>query len=137
MKVISSEANQGGLSLILHHCFFNGAESITHYVHNVDPDLYKSLPNLYVVCISDNSGKHRQIKAGFSLKTSYTHNDPEFLNVIFNTISSAVPALSQFCDKNYSFLPAKLSTSDHQLTEDEFLRAMVQQYMKYNVDGKA
>lgn len=137
MKVISSEANQGGLSLIMHHCFFNGVESITHYVHDFDTDLYKNLPNLYVICISDNSGKHRQIKAGFSLKTSYTHNDSEFLNVIFNTINSAVPALSQFCDKNYSFLPAKLSISDLQFTEDDFVKIMVQQYMKFNIDGTA
>lgn len=135
-KIISSDANSGGVSLLTHYCLFNNSDSITHFSNDTDSDLYQLLPNLYAVCISDNSQANRKITAGFVLKTTYTHDDPEFLDTLVNIVSQK-PELQSYYNDKTSFLPAKLNVTGKPLTEAEFLQIMQQQFLKFNVDGKA
>lgn len=135
-NIISSDANLGGITLLTHYCMFNDSDSITHFSNDVDSDLYHALPNLYAVCISDNSQANRKITAGFVLKTTYTHNDPEFLDALVNIVSQKAELQPYYNDKT-SFLPAKLNVTGKPLAEAEFLQIMQQQFLKFNVDGKA
>lgn len=135
-KIISSDANSGGVSLLTHYCLFNNSDSITHFSNDTDSDLYQLLPNLYAVCISDNSQANRKITAGLVLKTTYTHDDPEFLDALVNIVSQKAELQPYYNDKT-SFLPAKLNVTGKPLTEAEFLQIMQQQFLKFNVDGKA
>lgn len=135
-KIISSDANSGGVSLLTHYCLFNDSDSITHFSNDTDSDLYQLLPNLYAVCISDNSQANRKITAGLVLKTTYTHDDPEFIDALVNIVSQEAELQPYYNDK-ISFLPAKLNVAGKPLTEAEFLQIIQQQFLKFNVDGKA
>ena len=129
--------NESKVSIVLFHCFFNGSESITHFEHTFDLALYDSLENLYCVLISDNSGLHRKITAGFAIKTTLDHDHPEFLDLLSGS-KLVIPEFENYLIKNAtSFIPAKLITGESPLTEKEFLQIMHQQYMRYNIDGLA
>lgn len=127
--------NNGKVSMFLFHCYFNGSESITHFEHESDPVLYKSLDNLYGVLISDNSGQHRKITAGFVIKTTLDHNNPAFLEVL-GSVKNLNGEIDKHIHEKCSFIPFKLNMgNDEPLTETEFLRIMQSQFMRYNVDG--
>ncbi len=137
MKTVSSIANEkGGVTLLLFHCYFNASESLTHYMHDLDHSLYSELPYLYSVCIADNSTNNKKITAAFSIKTTYHHDDPDFINVLTNVVSIDQGLLSHLNDKT-TFLPARINVSGQPLTEKEHLQVSVQQFMKHNVDGRA
>ncbi|KGT48118.1 hypothetical protein [Acinetobacter sp. HR7] len=137
MKIVSSsDAELGGVTLLTHYCLFNDSDSITHFSNDTDSDLYELLPNLYAVCISDNSQENRKVTAGFVIKTTYTHNDSEFLNALINIVNQKSELKPYYNDKT-SFLPAKLSATGKPLTEAEFLQVMQHQFLKFNVDGRS
>lgn len=128
---------KGGVTIPLFHCIFNGYDSITSFMRNYDEGLYKQLENIYAVCISDNRGPSKNIVAGFMIKTSYTHNDPEFLDVITEVAQSA-KELNPYIGRNTSFLPARLSvTGSPPLSESEMLHVMSQQFLKFSAAGNA
>jgi hypothetical protein len=133
MKVMSTNSKEkGGLSALLFHCFFNGDESITHYMHNIDSDLYEELTNLYAVCIASTTDKRKTVLAGFVIKTSYTHNDTDFIDTLINAVSME-PQLNDLIGDNTSFLPARLGiTGNKPPTETEMLRIMVGQHLKFS-----
>ena len=138
MQFAIADSNQkGGLSLLLFHCFFNDSESITHFMHDVDLELYHSLPNLYAVCIAETSKKHKKLTAGFFIKTSYTHHDSDFVTTLSNAVSTD-QKLKSLINEHSSFLPARLGiTGDTPPTETEMLRVMMTQALKHGVAGTA
>ena len=138
MELAMSDSSQkGGLSVLLFHCFFNGSESITHYMHDLDLELYRSLPNLYAVCIAETSKNRKKLTAGFFIKTSYTHHDPDFVTTLSNAVSIE-PRLKGLINKHSTFLPARLGiTGDTPPTETEMLKVMMTQALKHGVAGTA
>ncbi len=130
-------SSKGGVTMPLFHCIFNNFDSITHFMRTYDEVLYRQLKNTYAVCISDNSGLNRKIVAGFIVKTSYSHNDPEFLNAI-TKIGLSTKELSSYIGSNTSFLPARLGVMGSEpLSESEMLNVMLQQYLKFSTAGNA
>lgn len=136
-QVISSSAQKDGLSILLFHCLFNDDGSITHFTHEYDPELYQALPNLYAVCIADRSGNSRKITGGFVIKTSYTHNDKDFLATLTNAMSIE-PRMNALIGTHSSFLPARVGIPvDGPITEAEMLRVMLDQSLKHSAVGSA
>lgn len=138
MQFVMSDSNQkGGLSLLLFHCFFNKSESITRFMHDIDLELYRSLPNLYAVCIAEASKKHKKLTAGFFIKTTYTHHDSDFVVALNNAVSTD-PRLKSLINEHSSFLPARLNIAgDTPPSETEMLRVMMTQALKHSVAGTA
>ena len=133
MEVSSVDSQKkGGVSVLLFHCFFNGDESITHFMHEFDPALYKALPYLYAVCIAKTTKKAKTVLAGFFIKTSYTHNDPDFMDALNLAIVSA-PAFQALIGADTSYLPARISfVGDTPPTEAEMVRVMLGQHLKFS-----
>lgn len=132
----SQPSDKGGLSLLLFHCVFTEA-TVTHFMHEFDLDLYRQLPHLYVVCLAETSRNIKTVRAGFVIKTSYTHNDNDFLQTLTNVVSME-PRLECLITDRSSFLPARLSfLDDEPITEEEMLRITVQQSFKHGTGGNA
>lgn len=137
MQLAMSDSNQkGGLSVLLFHCLFNSNGSVTHFMHDFDVELYHSLPNLYAVCISDTSSKRKKITAGFFIKTSYSHQDSDFIGALTNVVSIDT-GMKSLINERSSFLPARIGISGAPPSEDEMLRAVVTQALKHGVGGSA
>ncbi len=138
MQLAMSDSDQkGGLSVLLFHCLFNSNGSVTHFMHDLDVELYGSLPNLYAVCISDTSLKQRKITAGFFIKTSYSHHDSDFIGALTNVISIDT-GMRNLINECSSFLPARIAISgDVPPSEDEMLRVIFAQALKHGVGGSA
>jgi hypothetical protein len=130
--VSQKATKKGGLSICLFHCVFNGFESLTHFTTTHPQELYDLLPNIYAVCIADNSDGQKKIVAGFVIKTSYVADDEDFLGSLQNTLSLYPELRSATDGKDCSYLPAKIGLSDSKpLSEDELIRLMLQQQLKY------
>jgi hypothetical protein len=137
MQLAMSDSNQkGGLSVLLFHCLFNSNGSITHFMHDFDVELYQSLPNLYAVCISDTSSKQKKITVGFFIKTSYSHQDSDFIGALTNVVSIDT-GMKNLINERSSFLPARIGISGGHPNEDEMLRTIVSQALKHGVGGSA
>ena len=138
MRLAMSDSDQkGGLSVLLFHCLFNSNGSVTHFMHDLDVELYRSLPNLYAVCMSDTSSNQKKITAGFFIKTSNSHYDSDFIGVLANVISSDT-GMRSLINERSSFLPARITISgDAAPSEDEMLRVIFTQALKYGVGGSA
>ena len=125
-------AEKGGVTILLFHCFFNEHESITSFMHSYDNELYNILPNTYAVCVAYNSVLPRKIPAGFFVKTSYTHDDKDFVNALFGLVATT-NGLNGLSSKRISFLPARIGVDGPApLTEREMLRIMATQNFKYS-----
>lgn len=130
-------SKKGGVTIPIFDCIYNGAESITSFERDFDEKLYEILPNLYTVCIADNSQGSRNIVGGFFVKTSYTHNNKEFEDSLHAAALSS-PNLSQLLGPEVSFLPARLGVSGSApLSEQEMLRVMITQFLKFSQEGSA
>jgi len=128
---------KGGVTIPVFDCIFHGVESIESFAREFDVGLYQTLPNLYGICLSDNSNGRRKIVAGFSVKTSYTHDDEEFLPAITAAVVSS-EKLRPFLGPQTTFLPARLGVvGSAPLSEQEMLRLMATQFLKYAVGGNA
>ncbi len=135
--VISDSSQEGGVALLLFHCVFNGSESITHFTHEIDFELYQSLPNAYAICIAEKAQEHKKVTAGFIIKTNCMHHDSNFTGILTNA-AMAVPKLMSLIGDHSSFLPARLGISGDTLpTEMEMLRIMTTQALKHGVAGTA
>lgn len=123
--------NQGGESLMLFHCSFNGDGTVTHYVHDMLEDIYKRLPNMYAVIIADNSTEKRRLVGGFVIKTSKTDEDPDFIETL-RTATCVSNDLMGLLNPKTSFLPARIGVQgESPITEDEMLTVINQQYFKH------
>lgn len=121
-----------GISLILMHCFFNMDNTITHYTHEINEEIYNSLPNTYSVLISDSRLKERNIRAGFIIKTNKTDKDSDFIDSLTGVCGVSPDLLDLINNPKISFLPAKLSFQGNApLAEREMLKAIVDQYLGY------
>lgn len=139
MQLMKEEimTKHGGVTIPIFHCVFNGHESITSFTREFDENMYRALPNLYAICLSDNSSAARKIVAGFFIKTSYTHQDPEFLDAI-TAVAKSTKELSKFMEVKSSFLPARLGPTDSEpLSELEMLKIMSEQSLKFSAAGNA
>jgi hypothetical protein len=138
MQLAMSDSNKkGGVSVLLFHCLFNSNGSVTHFMHANDVELYRSLPNLYAVCISDTLSKRKKITAGFFIKTSYSHHDSDFIGALTNVISIDT-GMKNLINGRSSFLPARIGISGEALpSEDEMLRLIVSHSLKHGVGGSA
>lgn len=134
MKVSGINGKEkGGVTIPLFHCIFNGDESVTHFMREYDVSLYQTLPYLYAVCIARTVNKTKTVLGGFFVKTSYTHNDPDFVDALHLVVED-VPALQALMGETTSFLPAciTLAGEDKPPTEAEMLRIMIGQYLKFS-----
>lgn len=137
MQLAMSDSNQkGGVSALLFHCLFNTDGSVTHFMHDFDVDLYHSLPNLYAVCIADTSSNQKNITAGFFIKTSYSHQDSDFVGALANVVSIDT-GMKNLINERSSFLPARIGISGAPPSEDEMLRVISSQALKHGVGGIA
>lgn len=136
--MIETATSPGQISMLVFHCFFNGSDSITHFDHDFDLELYNNLDHLYGVLIADNSTANKKITAGFALKTTLTHHQPGFLEIL-SGIDSINEGLAEHIHPKSSFLPFKINVgkTDAPLSENEYLQLMYNQFMRFNVDGKA
>jgi hypothetical protein len=135
--VVSDNATEGGVTLLLFHCIFNGDGSITHFMHDIDLGSYQSLPNMYAVYIAERSSKQKKVTGGFFVRTSYTHDDTDFNRALSNSVA-AIPRLDKIITKHSFFLPARVPSPDGPpVTENEMLRAMITQALKHSSMGAA
>ncbi len=129
--------NTGGVTMPIFHAIPNADGSITHFDHRFDPQLYKTLSHLYVVCVADNSGPQRQITAVFFAKTSHHHDDPGFGEAMEGAMHLIPNLAAHFKDK-LSLLPARLGVApDDVLSEREMLKITMAQLLKFGASGSA
>ncbi len=134
----SRAVGKGGLTIPIYHCIFNQG-SITHYLHEIDPDLLAQLPNLYAVCVATKVSGRRNVVAGFFVKTSYTHQDREFGDACRGAIAF-MNEINPLLDSEFSLLPARVSiggADTSPLSEDEMNAYIFQQYFKFQEVGQA
>ncbi len=128
---------KGGVSIPIFECIFNQAGSFTSFERDFDENLYMVLPNLYAVCIKDKSHKPHIIIGGFFIKTSYTHKEKEFLDSLHAVVETS-PNLGHFLGPNITFLPARLGIKGSApLSENEMLKVMLTQFLKFSQNGTA
>ncbi|WP_342316404.1 hypothetical protein [Lysobacter sp. FW306-1B-D06B] len=126
---------KGGVSLSVLHCMFNIEGSVTHFMHDFDPELYRALPNLYVVCVLDNQVGLRSIPAGLFVKTSYSHEESGFVDAVYGL---AVAAFGADLIESWkaSFVPARLTVRGSEpLSEMEMVRVLCTQRLKHAGSG--
>jgi len=128
-------AAKGGVVVPLNWCTFNEFDSIQHDTFTTEPELLKLLPNVYAVCIARRNSNPRAIVGGFFVRTSYTHDDPEFPDALAKAMY-AVPEFRKFAPELHSFLPARVS-APLDVTENEMLKVLFSQKLKFTTGGSA
>ena len=127
---------KGGATIPLFHCVFHDG-SLTHFLHDFDPSLYKQLANLYAVCVADNSIGFKRIIGGYFIKTSFDHKDPEFQSAA-KTAAHSMNAIAPLLNSTTTILPSKLTIAgDAPLSEHEMLSIIFRQYIKHHEVGRA
>lgn len=133
MNAISRNSiEKGGATACLFSCLFDKFESVTHFTHSHPQELLNRLQNIYAVCVAINTSKTKKIISGFVVKTSYTHNDNDFLGALENILELYPNLAGNEKASNISFLPAKIGVIDDQLlSEHEMIQLLVQQRLKH------
>ncbi|MFL6671725.1 MAG: hypothetical protein ACJ8LG_00365 [Massilia sp.] len=126
---------KGGVAVPLNWCVFSSFDSVLHDAFSTDLELLRVLPNVYAVCIARRNSNPKTIVGGFFVRTTYTHDDPEFSNALANAMA-AVPAFREFSPELHSFLPAKVR-APLDITEDEMLKVLFSQKLKFTTGGSA
>ena len=126
---------KGGMAVPLNWCVFSGFDKVLHDTFTTEPELLKQLSNVYAVCIARRNSNPRTIVGGFFVRTSYMHDDPEFPEALAGAMA-AVPAFRKFAPELHSFLPARVS-APLDVTEDEMLRLLLAQKLKFTTGGSA
>lgn len=128
---------KGSVTIPVFECIFRGSDSVVSFTREFDDAMYASLPNLYAVCVAETHGSVKKVVAGFLIKTTFTHHDDDFRAALTATLTSS-ENLHGFAGPHTSFLPARLSMPDPSpLSEQEFLKIMINQYLKHSVGGYA
>lgn len=126
---------KGGVTVPLNWCVFNGFDSILHDTVSTDVALLERLPNVYAVCIAKRNSSPKTIVGGFFIRTTYTHDDPEFPDALANSMAM-VPEFHRFAPEFHSFLPAKVR-APLDVTEEQMLDVLVSQKLKFTTGGTA
>lgn len=129
---------KGGVTIPVFDCIFDPTgQSIESFMRDYNEALYRSLPNLYAICITESGAGQRRIVAGFIVKTTYTHQEAEFVLALSAALQSS-EKLRKFYSPTTSFLPAKVGVPDPSpLSEQEMLRIMLTQFTKHATGGQA
>ncbi|MFT5723864.1 MAG: hypothetical protein ACI9JN_000981 [Bacteroidia bacterium] len=88
--------------------------------------LYVSLPQ---------AKNKKEVGAGFFIKTSFHHNDLKFLNHLELVVRST-PELEKYYEPNIFFLPAKIDVDGPPPSEEEMLKLITNQHVKFSVAGR-
>ena len=126
---------KGGVAVPLNWCVFSGFDSILHDTFSAEPELLKQLHNVYAVCIARRNSNPKMIVGGFFVRTSYTHEDPEFSDALANAMA-AIPEFRKFAPELHSFLPARVR-APLDITEEEMLKLLWSQKLKFTTGGSA
>ncbi|WP_343742150.1 hypothetical protein [Herbaspirillum huttiense] len=129
---------KGGVSIPLLECIFHQGISTTHFTYDFEPSLYDLLENLYIIVVANNSYRPRSIPVGIVVKTSYTHEDPEFLSAVCSLLSESQNVAKHFDPEVCSLLPMRLKLSHGKpITENEMLYYLQMQYFKFAPSGNS
>lgn len=131
---------RGGFTFPILSCVFNADGSITHFMHEIDPSLYKMLPNLYAICVTKAEDGRRIVPCGFFVKTSYDHNhdEAEFSSALAG-IAKQIPQIAALRTSGDRIVSGRIGNVQPEmvLTEEEMLRLMIGQYLKLSSAGQA
>jgi hypothetical protein len=127
--------DKGGVAVPLNWCVFNGFDSVRHDTFSTDPELLRLLPHVYAICIARRDSDPKVIVGGFFVRTSYTHDDVGFSEALGGAMA-AVPAFQEFAPEAHSFLPARMR-APLDITEDEMLKVLFSQKLKFTTGGNA
>lgn len=119
------------ISMIKFHWINNMGDSITHYNHILNEELYLKLNNLYCVSIIQTNKGIKNVIGGFFLKTDKDSSDSDFIELLIDTLHE-IDLFAKLSIENLSFKPAKIVIDErkHPLSEDDYLRIIVEQRMK-------
>lgn len=126
---------KGGVTVPLNWCTFNGFDTVVHDTLKTDEGLLRKLPNAYAVCIAQRNSTPKVIVGGFFVRTTYTHHDTEFPKALAEAMF-AIPAFRSFAPQDHSFLPAKVN-APIDVTEDEMIKLLLSQKLKFTTGGRA
>jgi hypothetical protein len=106
-------------------------DSITRYNHILNEELYLKLNNLYCVSIIQTNKGIKNVIGGFFLKTDKNSSDSDFIELLIDTLHE-IDLFAKLSIENLSFKPAKIVIDErkHPLSEDDYLRIIVEQRMK-------
>lgn len=119
------------ISMIKFHWINNMGDSITRYNHILNEELYLKLNNLYCVSIIQTNKGIKSVIGGFFLKTDKDSSDSDFIELLIDTLHE-IDLFAKLSIENLSFKPAKIVIDErkHPLSEDDYLRIIVEQRMK-------
>ncbi len=126
------------ITSVLLHCFVNdGYQSVTHFLHDFDEQMYKQLSHLYCVSISHNKGNEKSIVGLFFIKTDSHHDEHDFIDVLRGVLTIC-DKMEKFNTEEYSFLPTRLGVvGDEAISENEMLSFIGQQLVRHGVGGSS
>lgn len=119
------------ISMIKFHWINNMGDSITHYLHTLDNDIYLSLRNLYCVSIIYSKDSIKNVIGGFFIKTDKASSDAEFLELLIDALHE-IELFKNLTLENLSFKPSKIVVDEkkHPLSEQDYLKIIIEQRMK-------
>jgi hypothetical protein len=126
---------KGGVTVPLNWCVFSGFDSLLHDTISTEPELLERLSNVYAVCIARRDSNPKEIVGGFFVRTFYTHDDPEFPEALASAMA-AIQEFQKFAPEAHSFLPARVK-APLDITEEEMLRILLSQKLKFTTGGNA
>jgi hypothetical protein len=117
------QASSQPTSILLFHCLFDNYGVSGHWAHPCNIRSYMALPDLYAICMMDESSRPETMTAAFLFKTSVPFDSPGFLPELL-TLVRRVPQLQAVTFPNTGFLPTPVeSGSDEHVSEDQALYA--------------
>ena len=126
----------GSVTIPLYHCVVNDGGSITHWSTSYERELYDLLPHLYLVCFADNSADPRRVVGAFMVKTRRHHDEADFEEVMC-VATRQMTTLGPLIGPHTSLLAARIAVEGDPPEEMDFLRLVMQQYMKFSAAGHA
>ena len=119
------------VSMIKFHWINNLGDAITHYIHDLDTDLYLKLKNLYCVSIIQTDNNAKKVIGGFFIKTDKEYTDSDFIELLIDTLKS-IDLFKNLSTDDLSFKPSKITVDErnHPLSEIDFLKIIVEQRLK-------
>jgi hypothetical protein len=121
---------KGGTTMTLFHCVFGGRAPISCRVHEIDAQMYQSLPNLFAVCLVNSDRRSRHVAAGFLVKTSLSESDPQFEDALAD-VTTSIDELKRLLTARSMLMPAHLTVSDASpLIEEEMMSVLARQRLR-------
>lgn len=127
----TNSIKKGGGSILMLHCLFNEMHSVTHFLHEYSVEDLESFPNYYAVLIAKKTAQGKRIKAGFVMKSTYHHKDPDFTSNLKMALFTTENLKSFSQSKVVTFLPTRFELKDSQpMTENEMVKILVEQAVR-------